>query len=44
MEDTGAYGWTLVTLLGLVTLAGYAEVQTGLIDRTADQQTEVRLA
>ena len=44
VEDTGAYGWALVTLLALVTLIGYAEVQTGLIDRTVDQQTEKSLA
>ena len=44
VEDTGAYGWALVTLLGLVMLLGYAEVQTGLIDRVVDQQTEVALA
>ena len=44
VEDTGAYGWTLVTLLALVTLLGYAEVQTGLIDRVVDQRTEDRLA
>lgn len=44
VEDTGAYGWTLVTLLALVTLLGYAEVQTGLIDRVVDQKTEGRLA
>ncbi len=44
VEDTGAYGWALVTLLALVTLIGYAEVQTGLIDRTVDQATEKSLA
>lgn len=44
VEDTGAYGWTLVTLLGLVVLTGYATVQTGLIDRTVDQNTEAWLA
>ena len=41
--DTGAYGWTLVTLLGMVTLIGYVEVQTGLIDRVVDEQTEQSL-
>lgn len=40
VEDTGAYGWTLVTLLGLVMLLGYAEVKTGLIDRVVDEKTE----
>ena len=44
VEDTGAYGWALVTLLGLVVLTGYATVQTGLIDRTVDKNTEAWLA
>jgi len=44
VEDTGAYGWALVTLLAMVMLIGYAEVQTGLIDRTVDQKTEQKLA
>lgn len=44
VEDTGAYGWALATLLALVMLIGYAEVQTGLIDRTVDQKTEQKLA
>ncbi len=44
VEDTGAYGWALVLLMGLVLLIGFAEVQTGLIDRVVDQQTETRLA
>lgn len=44
VEDTGAYGWALVTLLGLVMLLGYAEVQTGLIDRVVDEKTENALA
>lgn len=44
VEDTGAYGWTLVTLIGLLTLTGYTEVQTGLIDRVVDQRTEEALA
>ena len=44
VEDTGTYGWALVTLLGLVTLIGYLQVQTGLIDRLVDQRTEERLA
>jgi ABC-type Na+ efflux pump permease subunit len=42
--DTGAYGWTLATLLALVTLVGYAEVKTGLIDAVVDKQTEKSLA
>jgi len=44
VEDTGAYGWALVLLLGLVFLIGYAEVKTGLIDRVEDLKTEQRLA
>lgn len=44
VEDTGAYGWALVTLLGLVMLLGYAQVQTGLIDRVVDEKTEKELA
>ena len=43
-EDTGAYGWALVVLLGLVMLIGYLQVQTGLIDTLVDQQTEKSLA
>lgn len=44
VEDTGAYGSALAVLLSLAVLFGYAEVQTGLIDRVVDQQTEVQLA
>ena len=40
VEDTGAYGWTLAVLLLLVTLIGYAQIQTGLIDRVVDRQTD----
>ncbi|RIK66557.1 MAG: hypothetical protein DCC65_09390 [Planctomycetota bacterium] len=44
VEDTGSYGMTLVVLLALITLIGYCQVQTGLIDRLVDQQTESMLA
>ncbi len=44
IEDTGAYGWALVILLVLVMLIGYLQVQTGLIDRIVDEQTEIQLA
>lgn len=44
VEDVGAYGWTLFVLLTLVTLVGVVEIQTGLIDRYVDQQTEESLA
>lgn len=40
VEDTAEYGWALVALLALVMLLGYAEVQTGLIDRDVDRRTE----
>ncbi len=43
VEDTGAYGWALVTLLGLVVLIGYAQVQTGLIDEVVEKQTQKQL-
>ena len=44
VDDAGGYGWALVAVLVLVLLIGYAEVQTGLIDRVVDQQTEEALA
>ena len=44
IEDTGAYGWALVTLLFLVLAIGYAQVQTGLIDQEVDRHTEKTLA
>jgi len=44
VEDTGAYGWALVTLIVLTTLIGYVQVQTGLIDSVVDRQTEAALA
>jgi hypothetical protein len=44
IEDTGSYAWPLIALLGLVTLLGYLEVQTGLIDRVVDQQTQDEMA
>jgi len=43
VEDTGAYGWVLVTLLGLVMLIGYIQVQSGLIDRSVELRTDNRL-
>ncbi len=43
VEDTGAYGLSLVTLLGLVMLVGYSQVQTALYDRMVEQRTETRL-
>lgn len=44
VEDTGAYGWSLITLLAILTLIGYAQVQTGLIDETIDRKTEQKKA
>jgi hypothetical protein len=44
VEDTGAYGWALVTLLALMMLIGYAVVQTGLIDTTVERKKEQKLA
>jgi len=44
VEDNGAYGWALATLILLVTLIGYAQIQTGLIDRDVALQTEAKLA
>lgn len=43
IADSSAYGSALLTLLGLVMLIGYAQVQTGLIDREVDLQTERKL-
>ena len=40
IEDTGAYRWSLAVLLILVTLIGYAEVKTGLIERVVQRQIE----
>ena len=40
VEDTGVYGWALVTLLVVVVLVGYATVQTGLIDLDVARKTE----
>lgn len=44
VEDTGAYGWALVTVLAAVVMLGYIQVQSGLIDRLIDQRTETTLA
>lgn len=43
VEDTGAYGWSLVILLGLVAMAGYLQAKTGLIDRVVEEQTAKNL-
>lgn len=44
IEDVRAWGWPLVVLLALVTLVGYATVQTGLIDREVDRDVRERIA
>jgi len=43
IADNGAYGSALATLLLLIVLIGYAQIQTGLIDRDIDVQTEQEL-
>ena len=42
--DTGRYGWTLGAILFFTTLIGWATVQTGLVDRLVNRQTERALA
>ncbi|QDV90083.1 Yip1 domain protein [Phycisphaerae bacterium RAS2] len=44
VEDTATYAWTLAVLLIFMTLVGYLRVQTGLVDRVVDLQTERELA
>lgn len=44
VEDVRVWGWPLVLLLALVTLIGYATVETGLIDRAQDRQTMENIA
>ncbi|MGB0715287.1 MAG: YIP1 family protein [Phycisphaerae bacterium] len=44
VEDTGAYGWSLAILLTIVMLVGAVKVQSGLIDRSVDLQTDEALA
>ena len=43
VEDIGAYGWAFVWLLTLVTVIGYATIETGLIDRQIDLGIQERL-
>lgn len=44
IEDVPAWRWPLVVLLALVTLIGYAMVETGLIDRQVDLDVRARIA
>ncbi len=43
VEDVPRYGWPLVILLTCVALIGYAQVETGLVDRAVDQRVQVRI-
>ncbi|HPM25190.1 MAG TPA: YIP1 family protein [Phycisphaerae bacterium] len=44
VEDVPAWRWPLLILLTVVTLIGYATVETGLIDREIDQQVRDSIA
>jgi len=44
VEDVSAWGWPLIVLLTVVTLIGYATVETGLIDRVVDDKVAAALA
>ena len=44
VEDVPVYGWALIMLLVAVTLIGYAEVETGLVDLEVDRQVEKGIA
>jgi hypothetical protein len=44
IENVPAYGWPLIVLLTVVTLIGYATVQTGLIDREVDLAVQREIA
>lgn len=44
VEDVTAWGWPFAVLLAVVTLIGYATIQTGLIDREVDRQVRQRMA
>ena len=44
VEDVSAWSWPLVILLTIVTLIGYATVQTGLIDREIDTEVSAQIA
>jgi hypothetical protein len=43
VEDVAAWGWPLAVLLAVVTLIGYATVETGLIDREVDRAVDERI-
>lgn len=44
VENVPAYGWSLLLLLLAVTVVGYAQVQTGLIDRKVEQDVQDQIA
>lgn len=44
VEDVAAWGWPLLVLLTLVTLIGYATIQTGLIDREVERGVRESIA
>jgi hypothetical protein len=44
VEDVRAWAWPLLILLTMVTLIGYATVETGLIDREVDRAVRSSLA
>jgi hypothetical protein len=44
VEDVAVWGWPLLILLTIVTLIGYATVQTELIDREVDRRVQQRIA
>jgi hypothetical protein len=44
VEDIPSWNWPLLILLTVVTLIGYAKVETGLIDREVDLTVRARIA
>ncbi|MCH7872639.1 MAG: hypothetical protein IID33_13150 [Planctomycetes bacterium] len=44
VEDVAVYGLPLIVLLALVTLVGYATLETGLIDREVDREVNAEIA
>ena len=44
VSERSAYGWALAAMLLLITMIGWATVQTGLIDREVNRQTAKALA
>lgn len=44
VENVSTYGWPLAILLTLVTLLGYAKIETGLIDREVERSVQASFA